>query len=122
MAKKTVIRRLCKSLPLTDDLAIAVKHDELADAGLQNLKWADGVVVQEDKQLAVEAQEEKKPERSSHTTDRKKMMDWFKSVEVSEYRILAFLELDSIKKVTAEHLTTLRGLAQQIQQGQEKAA
>ncbi len=58
MAKKTVIRRLSKLLPLSPELARAVEHDNAVEAGVRSplgiemdlLADSDGVVVEESRQ------------------------------------------------------------------------
>jgi recombination protein RecT len=53
MAKKTVIRRLCKMLPLSPELATAVARDEQAERGIdQNL----GLLLQSDDEIPTNAE------------------------------------------------------------------
>ena len=67
MAKKTVVRRLCKYLPASVELATAVTMDELAEAGVPQDNRAIIDVVPdsvEQEEMSMEAQEEE-PEASN---------------------------------------------------------
>ena len=75
MAKKTVVRRLCKYLPASVELATAVTMDELAEAGVPQDNRAIIDVVPdsvEQEEMPAEAQEEEPAAQSSEEKSKAK--------------------------------------------------
>lgn len=57
-----------------------------------------------------------KKERTTFDTRRRKALDWFKNRGVSRDQLLSKLGVTTVKSLTEDHLTTLRGYVNEIQE------